>query len=101
MSGRTANLVQNVAGVTCTNSVHSVRLRDRALAAKLLPQWSTPFLRLSCEIEGHALGGGMLKLEPREATRLLFPKKKLVGAAQNDALEDAVSTLQRWRHYAE
>lgn len=101
MSGRSANLVQNVAGVTCTNSVHSVRLRDRALAAKLLPQWSTPFLRLSCEIEGHALGGGMLKLEPREATRLLFPSKKAVGSAQNEALEDAVSTLQRWRHYAE
>ncbi|SDA99851.1 type I restriction-modification system subunit M [Sinorhizobium sp. NFACC03] len=101
MSGRSANLVRNVAGVTCTNSVHSVRLRDRSLAGKLLPQWSTPFLRLSCELEGHALGGGMLKLEPREAARVLFPGKAGVLKADNEALEDAVSTLQRWRHYAE
>ena len=27
--------------------------------------------RLSCEMEGHPLGGGMLKLEPTEAERLL------------------------------
>ena len=58
MSGRTVNLVRNVAGVTCTNSVHSIRVRDRALAKKLLPEWSSAFVRLSCELEGHALGGG-------------------------------------------
>ncbi len=51
MAGRSANLVRNLAGVTCTNSVHSVRVQNRALAAKLLPQWSTPFVRLSCELE--------------------------------------------------
>ncbi|TWB47484.1 N-6 DNA methylase [Rhizobium sp. ERR 922] len=101
MSGRSANLVQNLAGVTCTNSVHSVRVRDRALAAKLLPQWTTPFVRLSCELEGHALGGGMLKLEPREASRILFPAEARAAEAHNDALEDAINTLHRWRHYAE
>lgn len=101
MSGRTANLVRNVAGVTCTNSVHSVRLHNRDLANKALSLWSTPFVRLSCELEGHALGGGMLKLEPREATRILFPAKSLMAQADKDALEDAVGTLQRWRHYAD
>ena len=101
MSGRSANLVRNVAGVTCTNSVHSVRLRDPDIANKFLPLWSTPFVRLSCELEGHALGGGMLKLEPKEATRILFPANTLVAQADNEALKDAVGTLQRWRHYAE
>ncbi|QQR37636.1 SAM-dependent DNA methyltransferase [Devosia oryziradicis] len=101
MSGRAANLVQNLAGVTCTNSVHSVRVRDKALARKLFPQWSTPFLRLSCELEGHALGGGMLKLEPGEASRILFPSDNATGEANKEALEDAVKTLHRWRHYGD
>lgn len=100
MSGRSANLVRNAAGVTCTNSVHSVRIRDQALAARLLPRWSTPFVRLSCELEGHALGGGMLKLEPREATRVLFPAAETAVGRHDEALEDAIGTLQRWRHYA-
>lgn len=99
MSGRSANLVRNLAGVTCTNSVHAVRLRAPRLAARFLPQWSTPFVRLSCEIEGHALGGGMLKLEPREAARILFPAPKAITGSQAGDLEDAIETMQRWRHY--
>jgi hypothetical protein len=35
--------------------------------------WQTSLTRLSVEIEGHALGGGMLKLEPTEAGRVLVP----------------------------
>ena len=101
MAGRTANLVRNVAGVTCTNSVHAVRVRDHGAASKLLPRWSSPFVRLSCELEGHALGGGMLKLEPREATRVLFPAEVIADQADTDALEDGIRTLQRWRHYAD
>ena len=100
MAGRAANLVRNLAGVTCTNSVHSVRIHNKPLAAKLLPHWSTPFVRLSCELEGHALGGGMLKLEPREATQILFPSERIGVAAHEEALEEAIETLQRWRHYA-
>lgn len=101
MSGRNVNLVRNAAGVSCTNSVHSIRVRDRTLASKLLPQWSTPFLRLSCELEGHSLGGGMLKLEPREAGRLVFPGKEMAGRAKSEELEDAIASLQSWRHYAD
>jgi hypothetical protein len=100
MSGRSVNLVQNLAGVSCTNSVHSLRVHDRALANKLLPKWSTPFVRLSCELEGHALGGGMLKLEPREAGRIVFPSAAILGDADNEELEDAIGSMQRWRHYA-
>lgn len=99
MSGRSVNLVRNAAKVTCTNSVHSVRIRDTALASKFLPQWSSPFVRLSCELEGHALGGGMLKLEPREAARILFPAPALMRSAAREVLEDAITTMQCWRHY--
>lgn len=101
MSGRTANLVRNVAGVTCTNSVHAVRVRDVQMAARLFPLWSSPLVRLSCELEGHALGGGMLKLEPREAQRVLFPARAIAEKADANALEDGIRTLQSWRHYAD
>ncbi|WP_454890369.1 hypothetical protein [Sphingopyxis chilensis] len=101
MSGRRANLVRNSAGVSCTNSVHAIRVRNRPLAAELLPRWSTPFVRLSCELEGHALGGGMLKLEPREAGRIAFPSAGSFGKTGEEELEDAIGTLQRWRHYAD
>jgi adenine-specific DNA-methyltransferase len=100
MSGRAVNLVRNMAGVTCTNSVHSVRVKDAALAKDLLPLWNTPFVRLSCELEGHSLGGGMLKLEPREAGRLLFPSRDFVTAASAEVFSEAIATMQRWRHYA-
>lgn len=99
MSGRNVNLVQNSAGVSCTNSVHSIRVRDKALASKLLPQWSSSFVKLSCELEGHALGGGMLKLEPREAGRIVFPSAAAIPESYTDELKEAIGTLQRWRHY--
>lgn len=101
MSGRKVNLVRNAAGVTCTNSVHSIRIRDKKLAQKLLPNWSSPFVRLSCELEGHALGGGMLKLEPREAGRIAFPYSTELSSLEDDDIEDGIRTLQRWRHYAD
>jgi len=101
MSGRNVNLVRNAAGVTCTNSVHAIRIRNHMLANDLLPRWSSPMVRLSCELEGHALGGGMLKLEPREAGRILFPSVAATSTIKSEEVEDAISTLQRWRHYAD
>jgi hypothetical protein len=44
------------------------------LDRKTLPvRLGSPFVQLSCEIEGHPLGGGMLKLEPREASQIALP----------------------------
>lgn len=99
MSGRSVSLVRNSAGVTCTNTVHGVRVRDPALAAKFLPSWGSPFIQLSCELEGHALGGGMLKLEPREAGRVLFPSPDLMPELDARVIAEGVTTMQRWRHY--
>jgi adenine-specific DNA-methyltransferase len=102
MSGRTPQLVKNDAGVTCTNTVHSVRIRDPKLARKLLPSWNGPLVKLSCELEGHPLGGGMLKLEVREASRILFPSPafRLEGRELSE-VNAAVTEMRRWRHYAE
>jgi hypothetical protein len=100
MSGVTASLVLNAAGATCTNSVHGVRVRDKAAMATLVKHWENDFLSLSREIEGHPLGGGMLKLEPREAGQILLPPEDLLPQVDGQIMADAVSTMRRWRHYA-
>lgn len=99
MSGLTPNLVRNAAGCTCTNSVHSVRLKRKADAARLLMAWASPFVQLSAELEGHALGGGMLKLEPREAGRILLPAEAALSRMRIEDVESAVGVLRSWRHY--
>jgi len=100
MSGVTASLVLNAAGATCTNSVHGVRVRDKANMASLVKHWDNDFLSLSREIEGHPLGGGMLKLEPREAGQILLPPEDMLPQLDGQVMADAVSTMRRWRHYA-
>ncbi len=75
MSGITPRLVANDAGVVAPNSLHILRLHagvtlhERALATL----WQTSLTRLSVELEGHSLGGGMLKLEPTEAEHVMLP----------------------------
>lgn len=101
MSGLTANLVRNAASATCTNSVHAVRVRDRSAIGRVVDGWDTDIVRLSRELEGHPLGGGMLKLEPREASRILLPAPALLPELQGSILGAAVSEMRRWRHHAD
>ena len=100
MSGRMPSLVRNSAAATCTNAVHSVRMRDKKATRRIIDGWDTPFVRLSCELEGHPLGGGMLKLEPREATKIVFPPPAMESELPRVEMMEAVSTMRRWRHYA-
>lgn len=100
MSGRKPQLVRNEAGVTCTNTVHSVRINNRSLAELLLPQWNSDFVELSCELEGHPLGGGMLKLEVKEATQILFPDPTgSFSRRVSSEIRTGVEVMRRWRHY--
>ncbi|MBM4037062.1 MAG: SAM-dependent DNA methyltransferase [Planctomycetes bacterium] len=74
MIGAAPSLVANDAGVVVPNSLHMLRLRPGAAPspAAVAAMWQTSLTRLSVEIEGHALGGGMLKLEPTEAGNVLL-----------------------------
>jgi hypothetical protein len=101
MSGVSAGLVRNAGGATCTNSVHGVRVKDRAGMAGFLAAWDSSFMALSREVEGHPLGGGMLKLEPREAGQLLLAPAEALPVESAWDLREAVRTMQRWRHYPE
>lgn len=99
MSGVEANLVRNEAGCTGTNSVHMIRLHRQQNARFLETAWRSSLVRLSCELEGHPLGGGMLKLEPREAGRILLPPDDM-PEFDEAIVADAVSTMRSWRHIA-
>jgi adenine-specific DNA methylase len=72
MSGFMPRLVANDAEAVAPNTLHIVRLfaDSRVTSDALAALWQTSLTRLSAEIEGHAMGGGMLKLEPTEAQRV-------------------------------
>jgi len=99
MSSDAPHLVANGAGCVGTNSVHVVHLKNGAGKARLLRSWSSPLTRLSCEIEVHTLGGGLLKLEPREAAQVLLPSESPRGSREDPANLDGAEVLKRWRHH--
>ena len=101
MAGRTPKLVKNAANASCANALHGIRLHHAAHSAVLQRAWPTPLAQLSCEVEGHALGGGMLKLEPREAARVILPSAQRPKNQLQPEIEEAVATLRSWRHYDE
>ena len=101
MSGRRPGLVRNAAAATCTNAVHIIRAHNNKALRRVTECWNTPFVRLSCELEGHPLGGGMLKLEPREAKQVLFPPLSMESVLSAPETMEAVSTMRMWRHYVE
>ncbi len=76
MSGGAPRLAVNDAGAAVCNTLHAVRLRPGVPAGTsvlLALAALTSLTELSAELEGHALGGGLLKLEPSEALRLALP----------------------------
>jgi len=77
-------LIANGAGVHHLNSVHGVKLHVEVQEAgrELLPLGNLNTLSLlSAEIVGRSYGGGILKLEPREAIRWLTPAPQLLESA--------------------
>jgi len=75
MSHHPPVLVVNEGRAASTNLVHSVRLTDPAADARALSACSLSSLwALSVEVEGRAYGGGVLKLETKEAERVLVPR---------------------------
>lgn len=94
MSGGAPRLAVNTAGASVCNTLHAVTLRrhDAGPSARSLALAAlTSLAELSAEVEGHALGGGLLKLEPSEALRLLLP----LPAAAPDAVARALDAADR------
>ncbi|QIV84646.1 SAM-dependent DNA methyltransferase [Mycolicibacterium frederiksbergense] len=83
MNADTPRLVTNRAAAHHLNSVHGVYLRDEvaALGRDLLPLAALNSVTvLHAEMVGRAYGGGVLKIEPREADRWLVPAPELIAA---------------------
>lgn len=80
MSGEAPRLVWNSAHVLATNSLHEVRIKRAGaeIIHKLAIIFFSSLSQLSAEVEGHPLGGGMLKLEPSEAQRVLMVRPELL-----------------------
>ncbi len=75
MSGNAPRLLANPAGAVAPNTLHVIRLAAQSdlSGSALSSRWPNSLTALSSEVEGHSLGGGMLKLEPTEAEMLLIP----------------------------
>ncbi|MCL6527012.1 MAG: SAM-dependent methyltransferase [Thermaceae bacterium] len=96
MSGRLPRLVANRAQAVAPNSLHVLRLhpQTRLGSEAMAGLWQTSLTRLSAELEGHALGGGMLKIEPAEARRILVARPNL-PSEQLGALAGELDALLR------
>jgi adenine-specific DNA-methyltransferase len=101
MSGTRPLLVRNEAGCVCTNSLHAVRFHTASGAELVQKSWNSTLTQLGAEIEGHPLGGGVLKLEPREAARIPIPARNLrLTKSDGIALEECLREARSWRHHA-
>jgi adenine-specific DNA-methyltransferase len=100
MNADTPRLTTNSARAHHLNSVHGVYLKEKlsALGRELLPLASLNSVTLlNAEMVGRSYGGGVLKLEPREADVWAMPSASLIEARMESlrALKPRVGTLLR------
>jgi adenine-specific DNA-methyltransferase len=106
MNADTPRLTSNDAKAHHLNSVHGIYLRDqyRALGRTNLALASlTSMTLVGAETVGRAYGGGLLKIEPREADRLPVPTPELVEREQKRlaAIRPHVSEALRYGRLVE
>ncbi|MGD0019055.1 MAG: N-6 DNA methylase [Candidatus Limnocylindrales bacterium] len=96
MSHLGPRLIVNDASAWSSNLLHGVKLGPSAPPPRVLAAaMASSLTLLSAEIEGRAYGGGVLKLETKEAERVLVPTLSPVATERLAALFDVVDTLIR------
>lgn len=84
MSHRQPRLITNEARTTFVNSMHGIRLAENApkTARTTLPLLAiNSVTALGAELYGRSYGGGVLKMEPREAALLPVPQSEVLNSA--------------------
>lgn len=117
MNADTPRVIANEAKVRHLNSVHGVYLKEqhRQIGHELLPLASLNSVTLlHAEMVGRAYGGGILKIEPKEADTWLMPspellsqraealrktKKKVTALLRKGRLSDAVKVVDKVLHW--
>lgn len=100
MNQDTPRLVTNTAGVAYLNSVHGVTLdaEHRILGRDLLPVAALNTVTLlGAELVGRSYGGGILKLEPKEADMLPVPSPRVAEDARDDLFSLGPHLAQKLR----
>jgi adenine-specific DNA-methyltransferase len=92
MNNAFPRLVVNDARALSTNTIHKVSLLNGHLPSALGVAFYNSLTLLSAELVGRSYGGGILKLEPTEAERLLIPS---FAADIGNHLEDVDAALRR------
>jgi adenine-specific DNA-methyltransferase len=100
MSNHAPRLVANEADVLTTNLLHNVRLlltneNREQLARRLALSWPNSATMVLSELGGRTYGGGVLKLETREAEDVLVPSLTDEAAAELDRRGPAIDVLLR------
>lgn len=102
MSNHIPRMVENRARVLTTNLLHNVRLTDPTMNARWIAlSWMNSATMLSCELNGRAYGGGVLKLETREAERVLVPRYDPSRERSLEARSSQVEELLKSRRFSE
>lgn len=84
MSHSTPRLISNLARATLVNSMHGVTIDSdlKTEVQEALPLVLLNTVTMLCaEVQGRSYGGGILKMEPREAASLPLPRPASVAAA--------------------
>ncbi len=97
MSGYKPKLVTNHADAVAPNSLHIIRLHPATILGSdaLAALWQTSLTQLSVEIEGHPLGGGMLKVEPTEAENVIVATGQLGNGELLDFSRELDALMRR------
>ncbi len=97
MAATSPRLVLNKARMPCTNTIYELHWRQpfAAKSKQVALAMVSSLAQLSAEIEGRSYGGGVLKIEPSDASRLALPVDGL-GADSAFAAVDRLCQAGRW-----